>query len=111
MSTVERSALLPTPDGSDPHGADMVLELRGAGMPGSLVGGKAAALDRLIGWGMPVPPTAVVTAHAFRVLIRQGAIAGVLARLHDHAAVSDEDVDAAFLASSFGQVIEDEIVA
>ena len=33
----------------------------------TLLGGKGAALDRLISWGLPVPDAAVVTTAAYHV--------------------------------------------
>ncbi|UFS97955.1 PEP/pyruvate-binding domain-containing protein [Nocardia huaxiensis] len=70
--------------------------LDGSGAGGELVGGKAAALDRLIGWGFPVPAAVVVTADAYRAVATQPAVAAVLDRLFAGADVPADEIDAAF---------------
>ena len=47
----------------------------------AVLGGKGAALDRLIGWGLPVPTTAVVVADLSRSLTGQPALADLVDRL------------------------------
>jgi phosphoenolpyruvate synthase/pyruvate phosphate dikinase len=54
------------------------------------LGGKGAALDRLIGWGVRVPDTGVVTADAYRAIAAQPGPAALVAGL---AAGEEFDVD------------------
>ncbi|MFJ2662755.1 hypothetical protein ACIO14_00240 [Nocardia fluminea] len=58
--------------------ASRQLGLDGTGAGGDVVGGKAAALDRLIGWGVQVPPAACVTANAYRAVAQQLPVAALL---------------------------------
>ena len=71
---------------------------RGTPAPVAELGGKAASLDRLVQAGFPVPPTAVVTASAYRPCAAHPQLAGLLARLRTGAVVPAAEVDAAFLA-------------
>src|SRR5262249_43461502 len=50
---------------------------RDAGSNGAEVGGKAASLDDLLRWGLPVPPAGVVPTSSFRAWLDAG-IAGPL---------------------------------
>ncbi|MCP9618749.1 PEP-utilizing enzyme [Nocardia otitidiscaviarum] len=75
---------------------DPVRMLDGSGAGGEEVGGKAAALDRLVRWGIPVPAAACVTAAAYRAVARRPGVAAVLARLADGEQVETATVDAAF---------------
>lgn len=89
----------PEHDPGAPSGSPEVVLLDGSGAPGTAVGGKGAALDRLIGWGVPVPPTAVVTAAAFRRCAQAADIQEVLAQVEaatDATAVDAEQIDLAF---------------
>ena len=52
--------------------------LDGAGAPVAAVGGKAAALDRLIGLGFPVPPAAALSTHAYREIVAQPHVAAAI---------------------------------
>ncbi|SOC49586.1 pyruvate, water dikinase [Blastococcus aggregatus] len=62
------------------------------------LGGKAGSLDRLVQAGFPVPPTAVVTATAYRGVAAHPDLAGLLTRVRDGAVVPSPEVDEAFLA-------------
>ncbi|WP_280360701.1 PEP/pyruvate-binding domain-containing protein [Nocardia wallacei] len=70
--------------------------LDGAGAPATLIGGKAAALDRLIGWHITVPAAVAVTAAAYRLVAEQPTVAAVLARLADGDDVDAKEIDDAF---------------
>ena len=59
------SSARPPPEHLRQRGSVIVLD--GSGAQAMVVGGKAAALDRLIGWGVRVPPCAVVTVEAVLV--------------------------------------------
>ena len=82
----------------DPNAPPTVVRLDGSGAPAALVGGKGAALDRLIGWGIHVPATAVITAEAFRRVTANPALGDLLRRIEQGDAISGDAVDAAFLA-------------
>ncbi|MBW0272795.1 hypothetical protein ATM97_22145 [Nocardia sp. MH4] len=88
-----------------------VLILSGAGCSGGLVGGKAAALDRLIGWGIQVPAAACVTAAAYRAVARRPAVAELLARLDRGEPVPAPEVDAAFSRAGLPRTLIDEVCA
>jgi rifampicin phosphotransferase len=59
----------------------LVRVLDGSGLDPAEVGGKAAALDRLIGWGLPVPPCAAVTTSAYRAAVRDPQVADLVEEL------------------------------
>jgi rifampicin phosphotransferase len=67
-----------------------------------LLGGKGAALDRLVGWGFPVPSTGVVTVEAYRRLVADRALRPLVEALHADADLGAEEIDAVFAAASFG---------
>lgn len=52
----------------------LAVELDGTGIEEAVAGGKAASLDRLIGWGFPVPRVGVVTTGAYRRFVRAAGI-------------------------------------
>ncbi|WP_280381511.1 PEP/pyruvate-binding domain-containing protein [Nocardia wallacei] len=81
---------------SGAHDEPAVHLLDGAGAPATLIGGKAAALDRLIGWHFPVPAAAAVTAAAYRLVARGPTVTAVLARLADGDDIDAEEIDDAF---------------
>ncbi|WP_436498235.1 PEP/pyruvate-binding domain-containing protein [Actinokineospora sp. HUAS TT18] len=71
----------------------------GAPLLNPVAGGKGAALDRLARLGFAVPPTAIVTAAAYRAVAEHPDLAALLAQLADpRAVVPAEVVDEAFLA-------------
>jgi phosphoenolpyruvate synthase/pyruvate phosphate dikinase len=75
------------------------------------LGGKGASLDRLIGWGFPVPVTAVVRAEVDPALRPGGSLAGLLGRLGDGDDVTASEVDEAFLAVPFADDEAQAVVA
>ncbi|RDI55275.1 PEP/pyruvate-binding domain-containing protein [Nocardia mexicana] len=88
-----------------------LLVLDGAGASGELVGGKAAALDRLIGWHIPVPPAACVTASAYREVAGAPEIEALLARLDRRPDVSTAEIDAAFRRAGLPEELVERITA
>jgi phosphohistidine swiveling domain-containing protein len=66
-----------------------------------LLGGKGAALDRLVEWQLPVPPTGVVTTAAYVRFVAHPDVAELLDQLRAGDAVGDEQVDEIFGAASF----------
>ena len=91
--------------------APVVVLRPGSPAPAAELGGKAASLDRLVQHGFPVPPTAVVTASAYRSVAAHPDLARLLTVLRAGAVVSKEDVDAAFLAVPVPVVLEQALVA
>ena len=85
-----------------PSSVPGVVVLDGAGAPVAAVGGKGAWLDRLLGAGVRVPVTAVVTTDAYRATAADPALAALLAELERTPPVgSDAErqrVDDAFLS-------------
>jgi pyruvate,water dikinase len=73
------------------------------------LGGKAAALDRLVSWGFPVPPAAAVTVDGVRPLLGDPRVAAVVARARSGEAVGQDEVDAAFGAAVWPDVVAEEI--
>lgn len=58
-----------------------VVALEGDGVDGDVVGGKAAAIDRLVAAGFPVPESAAVTVDAYRNFIEQEPVRQLLERV------------------------------
>ncbi|MDH4144779.1 MAG: PEP-utilizing enzyme [Acidimicrobiia bacterium] len=88
--------------------APRVTELTGLAEP-ALLGGKGAALDRLVGWGVTVPRTGVVTTAAYREAARHEPAAGLVAELRAGGQADAQSVDAAFLATPLGDELSREI--
>jgi pyruvate,water dikinase len=89
--------------------------LTGSTCAPGLLGGKGAALDRLVGWGLPVPPTGVVTVAAYRALAAAPGPAALLERLRAAGAgdppVAGDEVDRAFLDAPLPAGLADEVTA
>ena len=75
------------------------------------LGGKGQSLDRLIAWGLPVPPTGAVTTSAYRRFVSQGAIAAMILSLRDGADLSADEIDDRFAVATFTPGDADSIVA
>lgn len=58
--------------------APLLVVLDGCTLDGRALGGKAAALDRLIGLGLPVPPCAVLSSTAYRLSVVDGRLRDAL---------------------------------
>lgn len=84
--------------------------LDGSGVDTALIGGKATALDRLIGWHQPVPPTAVATADAFRAVVAQPVLESLMDRLDAGRSVPADEVDAAFREAGIPTEVLDQIM-
>ena len=65
----------------------------------ALLGGKGAWLARLVGWGLPVPTTGVVTSEGFRSAFEAETIGGLVGRIRGGEEVTAEEVDATFLSA------------
>jgi len=95
------------------------VHLHGATADPAELGGKGAALDRLIGWGLHVPPTGVVTAHSYRAIAALPGPAALVGRLVNGQATSagsgtalvEAEVDRAFAATRPPPELHDDIVA
>ena len=83
---------------TDPRARPLAAVLDGDAVEPAELGGKGAALDRLIGWGLPVPATGVVAAAAYRLFVAQPALAAFVAGIIAGATPLADEVDAAFLA-------------
>jgi pyruvate,water dikinase len=74
-----------------------------------MVGGKAAALDRLISAGVRVPSAAVLTVDAYRAFVAQPRLAEVCQRLADQhepsAGLDTAPIDRAFLQAPMPQTV------
>ncbi len=92
----------------DPLPAALILE--GHLGPEEL-GGKGRSLDRLIDWGLPVPPTGAVTASAYRRFVSQGAVAAMITSLRDGADLSADEIDDRFEVATFTPGDADSIIA
>lgn len=75
------------------------------------LGGKGAALDRLIGWGVRVPDTGVVTAAAYRAVAALPGPAGLLDRLAAGEACGVDEIDRAFSEVDLPDALRSDIVA
>ena len=83
----------------------LVAELRGEGLPATLVGGKGCWLDRLVGAGFAVPTCVTLTTECYRAVVADRELAALLTRLGatavptaQVAAESQGAIDEAFLA-------------
>lgn len=74
------------------------------------LGGKGCGLDRLLKAGLPVPPSAVVTAAAYRRFAAHPSIRAVI-ELARRQAVPKAEVDAAFLSAPLEDVLATRIIA
>lgn len=88
----------------------------GSGHLPALVGGKAAALDRLVAAGFRVPPSVALTCDAYRAFVRSADLTGWLARFARRrvqgTAASDAEraeVEAAFLDAPLPSTLRDAI--
>ncbi len=86
--------------------------LAGYGLESGLVGGKGAALDRLIGAGFTVPRSFVVTTEAYRAFVAQPEVAALLDELVGQAVdigaatdVARNAVDGCFLTAPMPQAV------
>lgn len=83
--------------GADTTSTDrLVLRLDGSSADLALLGGKGAALDRLISWGLPVPDAAVVTTSAYRLAAADPALERLIGRVRAGEVVDPAVVDGAF---------------
>ena len=100
--------------GSSAAATEDVVVLDGSGAQPSAVGGKAAALDRLISWSMPVPPTAVVTAAAFHRVVDSPPLRRLIddiVRSGSASPVDADRIDRTFEAAGLPPDLADAIVA
>jgi pyruvate,water dikinase len=77
------------------------LKLDGSGALASEVGGKAAAIDRLVGGGVPVPPAAALSIAAYRAFVAAGQLEQFLARLPTNVDPADLAEDAERVEQAF----------
>ena len=96
---------------TDPRARPLAAVLDGDAVEPAELGGKGAALDRLIGWGLPVPATGVVAAAAYRLFVAQPALAAFVAGIIAGATPLADEVDAAFLAEPLPQEVADAVTA
>jgi len=76
-----------------------------------VVGGKGAALDRLIGSSIPVPTSGVVTTAAYRAFADVPVLHEFIGRVRSGDVVPTEDVDAVFRGVPFSDDLREQIVA
>jgi pyruvate,water dikinase len=74
--------------------------LDGHGDP-DLLGGKGASLDRLVRWGLPVPPSGAVTTEVYRRFAEQERVAALIASIRAGAGVGADEVDNVFASGCF----------
>lgn len=80
-------------DGERHPTGPLALVLDGSSGDLGLLGGKGASLDRLIAWGLPVPPTGVVSTRAYREMAADPAIAALIDAIRAGATPSADEVD------------------
>ena len=68
--------------------------LTGLRLPPGIVGGKGAALDRLVGSSIPVPVSGVVTTVAYREFVDVPVLRELIGHIRSDAVISTEDIDA-----------------
>ena len=79
--------------------------------PSSMLGGKGAALARLVIAGYPVPATAVITTASYRSVADQPPIIAVTDRIAAGEGVTVAEIDAAFSTVAIPEPVAAEIVA
>ncbi|MEO1060209.1 MAG: PEP/pyruvate-binding domain-containing protein [Actinomycetota bacterium] len=75
------------------------VRIDGSGHELALVGGKGAALDRLVAGRLPVPASVAVTTAAYAEFARQPSIRALVGRIRGGAVVGDDRVDGAFCSA------------
>lgn len=106
---------MPTSTVAERPAAACVL-LRGAVPPAeanALLGGKAAATDRLVGCGFDVPPSAAVTTAAYRDVATDPAVVALLDRLGvagDDDVIGADEIDEVFLGVELPPALEEEVL-
>lgn len=91
--------------------APFTVVLDGACADPRSLGGKGAALDRLIGWGFRVPDTGVVTAAAYRAVAALPGPAELLDRLATGEACGVDEINRAFSDVELPDALRSEIAA
>jgi pyruvate,water dikinase len=91
--------------------APFTLVLDGACADSASLGGKGASLDRLIGWGIRVPDTGVVTAAAYRAVAALPGPAALLDRLAAGEPCSAAEIDRVFSAAEPPDALRSEMSA
>jgi pyruvate,water dikinase len=77
----------------------------------ALLGGKGAALDRLIGWGVRVPDTGVATAEAYRAVVARPGPARLVAELTSGREHDVEEIDRVFRETNLPAALHSALVA
>lgn len=77
----------------------------------ALLGGKGAQTAELIALGLPVPPTGVITAAAYRRAAVAPHLVGLITSIRAGTEVAADEVDAAFLATPLADALAEEIAA
>ena len=94
-----------------PTDASWATVLEGRRLPSAVLGGKGAALDRVIAENIAVPPTGAVTTAAYRAFVEAPAPDEMIRRIRSGQPATVDDVDAAFAAGAFAAEVADEILA
>jgi rifampicin phosphotransferase len=84
--------------------------LDGTDLDPASLGGKGAALDRLISWGLPVPATGAVTTAAYRRFLEAPMLIDLVDRIRRGAPVAASEVDRVFAAVDFPPALADEVL-
>lgn len=93
----------------------LTVSLRGAGLDPGQVGGKSAALDRVIGLDLMTPASAAVTTESYRRFIDESDLGALLDRLRGESTrperrwLTDTAVDDAFLATAMPTQVDQAI--
>lgn len=74
----------------------VALLLEGSSADLAQLGGKGASLDQLLAWGLPVPPTGVVTTEGYRAFAAAPEIDDLVGRIRRGEAIAPEVVDEVF---------------
>ena len=85
--------------------------LDGSGVPTSAAGGKGAALDRLIGLGADVPPTAMLPTDVYRRYADHHGLDARLRALVGGDRASADEIDELFLALELPDDLRAEVLA
>lgn len=100
-----------TPEAEEPTGPGargLWTPLNGKGLAPGRVGGKGAALDRLVGLGLPVPRAAALPVEAYRRFVEQAGLRSKLEELPAEVPPEELEADAARVRSWFLEAPMDE---
>ena len=94
-----------------PSSGSIAFVLDGSSVDAGLIGGKGAALDELLSWGLPVPPSGSVTTAAHRIVMADPRVRAIVTRIREGTDTPAEAVDEAFLSVELDEAVAASVVS